>query len=368
MLCGRPHWGAKFGVYKIGMLDFPESFDALDKQITSQMDFDKIDSMDFDKYKNVDFDKLQRQQVSKILKKYIKSYNNEGNYDKKRLEIREFAIDYLNKEYPISPKTAMNILNGIDQTQIANIFIKIPLQAFVLYVELMKCSYTYIHETYIKKEKSDTINLDCNFIAYSLELLSGLNVLLASDNYNSVISVYRTFYENFIVFSFVHKHPELLEDFLIHKRITELKMSIEASEINKIPVDENIRKEYESIMENKDESFIENYGWTGKILKKDDRKLKKMYEASELGEPFGFFYKLSCKYSHSTAFSLLVRPNFNELINFLYGILHITIREFSILINEVKMIQKDKILLEEWVNAASFNLKKVLDDWKNVEI
>ena len=218
------------------------------------------------------------------------------------------------------------------------------------------------------QSKSDTINLDCNFIAYSLELLSGLNVLLASDNYNSVISVYRTFYENFIVFSFVHKHPELLEDFLIHKRITELKMTIEASEINKTPVDENIRKEYESIIENKDESFIENYGWTGKVLKKDDRKLKKMYEASELGEPFGFFYKLSCKYSHSTAFSLLVRPNFNELINFLYGILHITIREFSILINEVKMIQKDKILLEEWVNAASSNLKKVLDDWKNVEI
>ena len=60
-----PYWGAEFGDYKIVMLDIPESFDALDKQITSQMDFDKIDSMDCDKYKNVDFDKLQRQQVSK---------------------------------------------------------------------------------------------------------------------------------------------------------------------------------------------------------------------------------------------------------------------------------------------------------------
>ena len=53
----------------------------------------------------------------------------------------------------------------------------------------------------------------------------------------------------------------------------------------------------------------DNYGWTGKVLKKDDRKLKIMYEASKLEELFGFFYKLSCTYSHSTVFSLLVRPN-----------------------------------------------------------
>lgn len=352
----------------IFMLDFPEQFEKLDKEITSQMNFDEIDSMDLDKYENVDFEKLQRQQVAKILKKYIKSYTNDGNYEKERINIRNFAIEYLNKEYPISPKTAMNINMGMNRTQFINIAIKIPLQAFVLYVELMKCLYTYIHEIYIKKEKSNTINLDCHFIAYSLELLSGLNVLLASDNYNSVISVYRTFYENFIVFSFIHKHPDLIDDFLLHKKITELKMNIEASELNNIPVDEKMRKEYDSIMKNRDEAFADNYGWTGKILRKDDRKLKTMYENSELEEPFGFFYKLSCKYSHSTAFSLLVRPNFKELINFLYGIMHITIREFSILIKETKMIQKDKILLEEWVNAASFNLKDVLDKWKNIEI
>ena len=32
------------------------------------------------------------------------------------------------------------------------------------------------------------------------------------------------------------------------------------------------------------------------------------------------------------------------------------------------MIQKDKVLLAEWINAAGTNLKKVLDDWHNVKM
>lgn len=352
----------------VGMLDFPDLFDTLDKNIRSQIDFDKCDSMDLDKIKNVDFEKRNRQEVSKILKKYIKSYTDNGNYEEKRNEIKKYASEYLDKEYPISPKTAMNIHMGMNELQFYNIFMKIPLQAFVLYVELMKCAYTYIHEKYITKEKSETINIDCHFIAYSLELLSGLNVLLVSDNYNSVISIYRTFYENFIVFSFIHKHTELIDDFLLHKRIIELKMKIEASELDNSSVDENIRKEYYEILKNQEDGFSDNYGWTAKVLKKEDRKLKQMYEVSELAEPFGFFYKLSCKYSHSTAYSLFVRPNFKDLINFLHGIMYIIKKEYTVLIGELNMIQKDKILLEEWVNAASDNLKSILDDWENVVI
>ena len=132
------------------MLDFPDLFDTLDKTIRSQIDFDKCDSMDLDKIKNVDFEKLNRQEVSKILKKYIKSYTDNGNYEEKRNEIKKYASEYLDKEYPISLKTAMNIHMGMNKLQLRNIFIKIPLQAFVLYVELMKCAYTYIHEKYIQ--------------------------------------------------------------------------------------------------------------------------------------------------------------------------------------------------------------------------
>ncbi len=349
------------------MLDFPDQFNEFDRQIQSQINFEKIDAMDLDT--NVDYEKLQRQQISKILRKFIKSYTLNGNFEKQREDIKKYAIDYLNKEYPISSQTAMNIVMGMIHTQFSNIFINIPLQAFVLYVELIKCSYTYIHETYIqKKEKSDAVLLDCHFIAYSLELLSGLNVLLSTDNYNNVISVYRTFYENFIIFSFIHEHPELINDFLQHKKITEIKLQMEISELNNIPVAESLKNSYDEIINNYDESFIESYGWASKVLEKNKRNLKTMYESSSLEEPFNLFYKLSCKYSHSTAFSLFNRPDFHEIRNFLYGILHITSKEFEILITEVKMTQKDKVLLSEWINAAGTNLKKVLDGWRNVKM
>ena len=313
------------------MLDFPDKFNEFDRRIQSQMNFEEIDEMDLDT--NVDYEKNERQQVSKILRKFIRAYEFNGDFEKKREDIKRYAIDYLNNEYPISPQTAMNILLGMNKTQFSSIFDNPPLQAFVLYVELIKCSYTYIHENYIqKKEKSDAVILDCNFIAYSLELLSGVDSLLSSGNYNSVISIYRTFYENFIVFSFIHENPELINDFLLHKKATEIKLRMEISELNNIPVDENLKISYEEIIKKYDESFIENYGWAYKVLKKSERNLKTMYELSSLEEPFNLFYKLSCKYSHSTAFALFNRADFNQIINFLYGILHITSKELGILL------------------------------------
>ena len=48
--------------------------------------------------------------------------------------------------------------------------------------------------------------------------------------------------------------------------------------------------------------------------------------------------------------------------------MYIIKKEYTVLIGELNMIQKDKIWLEEWVNAASDNINSILDDWENVVI
>ena len=100
------------------------------------------------------------------------------------------------------------------------------------------------------------------------------------------------------------------------------------------------------------------------IDRKQDRTLKKLYEESELGKDFERFYKLACKYTHSTAYSLFVRADFCDIRNLLCGIVEIVLKEFDVIFSHLKFTsKKERELLGQWLCAITERFEKVFEDF-----
>ena len=100
------------------------------------------------------------------------------------------------------------------------------------------------------------------------------------------------------------------------------------------------------------------------IDRKQNRTLKKLYEQSELGKDFERFYKLACKYTHSTAYSLFVRADFDNISNLLCGIGEIILKEFDVIFSRLKFTnKKEKELLNQWLCAIIERFKKIFKDF-----
>ena len=69
--------------------------------------------------------------------------------------------------------------------------------------------------------------------------------------------------------------------------------------------EEKILKRIDELEKKYGPNFKENYGWTESVIEdRSKRNLKTIYESSNLSEAFSFYYKLSCKFTHATSFSL----------------------------------------------------------------
>ena len=110
-------------------------------------------------------------------------------------------------------------MDSHSQNAILNLTGNMPLNSFVMYIELLNLLYFYIQENYIRKFSSNEILLAHNFVAYSIELLNSIEQMLLNGNMNSALVIYRTFYENYIVFAFLQKHPDLQQAFIDHKKL-----------------------------------------------------------------------------------------------------------------------------------------------------
>ena len=94
---------------------------------------------------------------------------------------------------------------------------------------------------------------------------------------------------------------------------------------------------------------------------------KTLFDESNLGQTFNFYYKLACVYTHSSSFSLLVRPDFKDLYKFLYGIEDIVSKEFAEMFTKLKVKStKENELLKMWLQVSSSNLVKELNNWYNI--
>lgn len=318
---------------------------------------------------NIDLGKLNKQQKQSYMadiKRLVSNCKITGNYDNCENELLDYTKKYLAEKFPTgSLDTAFNILQSYQLEEVKNI-IEIPLQAFLLYSELIKQVYFYIQETYIKKNSDNfEIAFIHEFIEYSLELLTSINSLLLGNNQNAAISIYRTFYENFIVFTYLQNHPELKQRFIDHATYDKLTLQIELLKIKKLDT-QSLEQDKANLLSKYEKGFIQDYGWAPDLIDKSS-KLKKMYSESNLGEVFNYFYNLSCEYTHATALSLTTRASFEDTRGFLFGISEIMTKEFQALFKVLKFnSNKEKNLLRQWINVASMNFTEVFKKWYNL--
>lgn len=350
------------------MLNTPDIYnefaDMIDKNFKYKLENNLLP--DLSKIDSSQLEKKSKKEYMAVFERLVHNCCINNDYEKSQEELKKYTENYISKSFPIlEPKTITNLINNIHSNEIINI-IKPSMQSFLLYVELTRNLYFYIQEKYIKKQ-SNNINIQiihC-FLEYSLELLNGLGILLVGSNNNSAISVYRTFYENYIVFSFLQIHPELNIAFAEHARMDECLMQKEKSKIYKTQLSEDIEKSYLELKNKYGESFEESYGWTASVITdKKKRNLKTLFEESKLDETFSFYYKLACKFSHSTSYSLQIRPNFEQIYTFLYAVVIIVKNEFNVLFGNLKVGNRKELeLMKQWIIVCSEILEKNLNEF-----
>lgn len=309
--------------------------------------------------------KKQKQSYMADIKRLISNCKIVGNFEDSENELKEYTENYINERFPISLETTFNILHSYQLEETLNI-IDIPLQSFLLYSELIKQVYFYIQETYIKKNAHDfEIAFIHEFIEYSLELLTSIGSLLLGKNNNSVISIYRTFYEHYIVFSYLQNHSDLKIRFLDHAKLDKLSLQMELYKLQKRDYSE-LENNYNQLVSKYEKGFEQDYGWAPELIGKD-KKLRRLFSESNLDEVFTYYYTFSCKYTHATAFSLTNRAEFKDTVGVLLGVSHILVNEFKALFNVLKFNNtKEKHLLRHWINVASMNFNETIKKWYNL--
>lgn len=117
----------------------------------------------------------------------------------------------------------------------------------------------------------------------------------------SIIPLYRTLYENLIIFLFIAKNPILQNDFIEHFHIDFHKI-LEDSQT----VTTEAQTNFHSAVDSHLEGFEKTYGWTAKVIeKKADRKLE--YMAEKVGYlSYSPVYKLACNFVHSSSLAITV--------------------------------------------------------------
>lgn len=309
--------------------------------------------------------KIERRKNLSIIENLHKNCTINTDFDKTQKELEEYTKNYINTNFPFTLDTTLFFYNSKTQEEVVNL-INPQIQGFIRYVNLLGILYYYIQEKYVKKDKDNIeLNFFHNFNEYSIQLLNSVSSLLLREKNNNVISLYRTIYENYILYFYINKHKELIHPFLDHSLITELSLKKQLAKVKKINLSNEINEEYKKIISKHDEKFADDYGWAYKTIPDPkNRKLVTMYKESDLNNDYEYLYKLACEYSHLTSFSLLVRPELKDLNVFLTGIVDIISKELNIYIDMIKFKStKEKELIKKWLLVCSkdliTNIKKV---------
>lgn len=310
-------------------------------------------------------EKINKKRYLAVIERLITKCPINNDYEKQKKKLQEYTKKYIDENYPLlKPETMLNLLSNFRIAESLNL-INPPLQAFILYFELIHQLHFYIQEKYVKKSKDNQVILVHNFVEYSLELLNGICSLLLAEKHNSVISIYRTFYENYIIFNFLQHHTELTEAFFDHATMNNCILKMKLAEINKSSISPEINEVFDELISKYGKDFKDDYGWTSMIIpERNKRNLRTMFEESQLGANFNYLYRISCLYSHSTAFSLMVRPDFNQIVAFLIEITNMVEKEVKTLLNKVTLkTVKEEALLYDWLGVTTDNFRIEINKW-----
>ncbi len=327
----------------------------------TQEDIENGNLMDFPEMDFNQFTKQVNSNYLQVIESYIKLCDINGDFNTLDNKLEEYANKHINEKFPFMDlKTIGEIVsNNYSQTFVD--LLEPKLQAFILYVELLRDLHFYLDKKYIKKIKSVELDFINYFISYSTELLVGIDTLLLSKNHNSIVSLYRTFYENYIVFSYLQKYPKLISPYLEHIKVDEFKLAKLHSEIYGDKVSEELETKYNELIRTYGKDYNQDYGWANLSESKDYVNLKAMYEDLQLDAQFNYYYQLSCKYTHSTTFSLSIKPTLDDLVLFLNAIVDINSKEFELLFEKIKFkTPKEERLIRKWIKVISEDVLKRL--------
>ena len=208
---------------------------------------------------------------------------------------------------------------------------------------------------YLEKTKDVNLQTYASLFSNSLWIATSISALLVNRCNQSVISEYRTFYENFIILSYLKKHPELIEAYNDHFTVCSYKVGIEYGKI-KTPqeIDES---QYLKIIEKYGKSFSEDYGWMSLIEKNHlKRNLETMFKESDLHDAYSALYKHACKFTHSTSYSVHFKPDYEFLIQFIIALVGLLKQQFNFLFDNLKMVTKEKEILRAFIEILSDNI------------
>ena len=278
-------------------------------------------------------------------------------------KLRAFVADYLNSHCLPLYKCAGNLMFGKTEVEIEYVLKNPILQNFIFYIEQCKLIYKYIGEKYIIGRKNSDFSICvAQFITNSFYLLTSISTLLISNCNQSVITEYRTFYENFIILSFLRKYPELISAYNDHFQVCRCLLEMELSKLKGANAPNEIVNIYNKLIEKYGKDFKDDYGWTAQRIKdRNKRNLETMFFESELTDAFSLLYKEACKFTHSTAYSVQFKPDFKYISRFIYGSVELVKKEFEILFDEIALVTKDKSILRIFVILISDNFLCQMD-------
>ena len=301
--------------------------------------------------------------MGNVIKDLIKKCDITNFDDSSELEIRKYISDYLNSHIPPVELDAKEKMYSKFILESNNVSENTIIQEYVCYVEQCKNIFKIIGDKYIfgKKYQGFTDALIHIFLN-SFLLLTSINSLLISKCNQSVVIEWRTLYENYLILMFLEKHRELSEAFNDHFDMCRLVLEQELANLKNEELEDQYKKQLEDLKNKYDKSFSDDYGWAYSVIGTGRKGcLEKMYDDCNINKAFRLLYIESCKFTHSTAYSVFFKPDFKYIERFLYASVEILKDEFNILFSELPMPNNYRELLKYTVIILSDTLLCKMD-------
>lgn len=258
----------------------------------------------------------------KIFDEYLKKFTD-SLYKNENQLIELFWTDYIaSSEVALLQKSEM----------LRRCFIFLDCAVAIYNYTTKKCRTKKISEI----AQHVSIHLQNDLSQYKSILLLAMNGC-----FNSVIVVYRSLYESFVIGQYLVLNPDLVSIYNEHLQF--LRYHLTKVVGNRNSEWDKIHDEY---INKYGQEFAENYGWTkSRIPNKKDRKIGTLAKECNLKDSFTSLYRFSSSFVHSSAFSVSTRPDLGQIKIFIQAAMHFIESEITDYMRETKLPTKDAVVM-----------------------
>jgi hypothetical protein len=247
-----------------------------------------------------------------------------------------------------------NIINSMDENikeEIINKKIKAEINTATvdnrakmlnIFYLITTSTYNYILSKYYKEDDMYK-NVLSNIVHYSLVLFTQIFSLYLSNCPMGIISQTRILYENYIIFNYIGKYPELAQCYYDHAVYKKYILIKEYWGVNLTKEEQN---EMDTIKNKYDDTFNDDFGWAFKTInERNRRKIITMAEDLNILD-YKELYKVTSNYIHPSSFSVFHTKIIKSLVpNITLMSIEMITNNIIYLLNYYKSDEKDKILI-----------------------